>query len=117
MNIILGKSARQNLGDKYIVLELDTFEIAGELVPSYCVLDAGDIPLSEMQDIPAWVENHDKIMENYRKQNWNFCEQMIEHIQTRWGGALNSFYLTLYSRIQELKQQELPEEWNGSIKR
>lgn len=117
MNIILGKSARQNLGDKYIVLELDSFRIGDEIVPSYCVLDAGNIPLNEMQELPLWQENHSKLIENYRLQNWNFCEQMIEHLQNRWAGEVNSFYHDLYARIQEHKSQDLPGDWQGYIER
>jgi hypothetical protein len=117
MNIILGDTTYQQVKDKYIVLELDTFNIDGDDVTSYCVLDAGDIPLSEMSELSTWQENHAKIVSNWHKGNFNFCEQMIEHARTRWGGHLNSFYDTMYSRIQELKGADLPEGWNGTIQR
>ena len=42
---------------------------------------------------------------------------MIDHVMKRWGGHMNSFYTELYSRIQDIKDKELPEEWNGVIKR
>ena len=37
--------------DRYLVLELDTFSIKQNIVPSWCVIDAGDIPLSEMTEL------------------------------------------------------------------
>jgi len=117
MQIILGKEIADQVGDKYIVLELDTFKHGSELKTAYAVLDAGAIPLGEMQVIPKRVEHHNKILENYRKQNWDFCEQMIEHCEKRWGGELNSFYADLYARIQNLKGTDLPDGWNGSIQR
>jgi len=117
MQIILGKEIADQVGDKYIVLELDTFKHDSELKTAYAVLDAGAIPLGEMQEIPKWVEHHNKIIENYRKQNWSFCEQMIEHCQNRWGGELNSFYTDLYVRIQDLKNKELSDSWDGTLQR
>ena len=111
----MGKQVADQIGEKYIVLELDTFRVEGQTVPAYAVLDAGSIPLGEMQEIPKWIEHHNKLMENYRKKNWYFCEQMIEHCQNRWGGELNSFYTEIYSRIQDIKDKELPEEWDGIL--
>ena len=112
----MGREIAEQVGDKYIVLELDTFRGAdNKLTPAYAVLDAGTISLGEMPEIPKWVDHHNKIMENYRKQNWDFCEQMIEHCQQRWNGELNSFYAEVYSRIQSLKQQDLPADWDGSL--
>jgi hypothetical protein len=115
MNIILGDDAYNTVKEKYIVLQLDTFCIAGSEVPSYCVLDAGDIPLSEMEQLPLWQENHKKMVENWHRGNFNFCEQMIEHLMQRWGGHLNSYYTTVYGRIQDIKGNDLPEDWDGII--
>tara|TARA_B100000780_G_C21082719_1_gene436095 strand:- start:776 stop:1135 length:360 start_codon:yes stop_codon:yes gene_type:complete len=112
MQIILGKEHAESIREKYIVLELDTFKMQDEYVPSYCILDAGAIPLSEMQELPLWQENHQKLIENYRKQNWDFCEQMIDHISPKWGGSVASFYITLYGRIQELKSEKLGKDWD-----
>jgi len=111
----MGKETADQIGEKYIVLELDTFKVEGKLVPAFAVLDAGSIPLGEMQEIPTWIEHHNKVMENYYKQNWEFCEQMIDHCQNRWGGALNSFYTEVYTRIQDLKKKPLPKDWDGVI--
>jgi hypothetical protein len=117
MQIIMGKDIADQISDKYIVLELDTVLVEGQPVPAYAVLDAGSIPLGEMQDIPTWTEHHNKLMENYRKKNWDFCEQMIDHCQGRWGGELNSFYIEIYARVQDLKHQTLPEDWDGTLVR
>ena len=53
MQIIMGKEAANQIGEKYIVLELDMFKVEGKLVPAFAVLDAGSIPLGEMQEIPT----------------------------------------------------------------
>jgi hypothetical protein len=117
MNIILGDKAYNQVKDKYIVLELDTFRIDEQEHKSYCVLDAGDIPLGEMPELPLWQENHAKFIENWHKGDFNFCEQMVDHLMKRWGGHMNSFYTTVFGRIQELKEQDLPEDWDGVIQK
>lgn len=114
----MGEETAENVKDNYVLLELDIFRGQDNVeTPAYAVLDASSIPLSEMQELPIWIEHHNKIMENYRKRNWNFCEQMIEHCRPRWGGELASFYMEMYARIQDLKKQTLPENWDGVIQR
>ena len=115
MQITLGKNNYEQLKDRYVILDLDTLSINGEPVPSYCVLDAKEIPLTEMTEIEHWRSNHNKIIENYHKRNFTYCEQMIEHCQNRWGGALDSFYTDLFARIQSVKNQTLPSNWTGYI--
>ncbi len=117
MNIILGNANYNDLKDKYILLRLDTFVVSDKILPSYCVIDASDVPLNEMPDLLHWQNNHDKILENYYKQNWEFCEQMIEHCRQRWAGQLETFYVDLYSRIQKLKKQNLDASWDGYLER
>ena len=117
MNIILGKESYQQLKDRYILLKLDTFLIDKQEMPSYCVIDAKDLPLTEMQDVMHWQNNHNKILENYYKRNWYFCEQMIEHCRQRWAGQLETFYIDLYTRIQQFKTQELDNNWTGYLER
>jgi hypothetical protein len=117
MNIILGKDHYEKFKDQFILLELDTLVINGEPMPSYCVLDAKKIPLTEMPDILHWQKNHNKIMENYHKRNFAFVEQMIEHCQNRWGGELESFYIDLFARTQKYKNQKLDNSWTGYIEK
>lgn len=117
MNIILGKENYESIKDRYIMLEVDTLIINGQPTPSYCLLDPKQIPLEEMTQIEHWRENHNKIIENYHKRNFAFVEQMIEHCRNRWGGELESFYLDLYARTQELKKQKLPKNWTGYIQK
>ena len=115
MQITIGKENYNKLKNRYIMLELDTLVIQGTVTPSYCVLDAKEIPLEEMTELEHWCKNHNKIIENYHKRNFSFVEQMIEHCRNRWGGVLESFYLDLYARTQDVKNQSLSKEWTGYI--
>ena len=89
--------------DRYLVLELDTFSIQQNIVPSWCVIDAGDIPLSEMTELDHYKKQHENLIKNYKKGNLGFVEQMLEHLKGKFGGNVDSFYTELFARLQQPK--------------
>ena len=117
MNIVLGRKVVESLGTKYTVLSLDQFSIPGETSPvqAYCVLE--DIPLDEMAEIEQWKLLHENLIQNYAKRNWQFCTQALEHLKGRWNHQLDSFYQNLDSRITDLQNQVLPDDWSPVINR
>lgn len=114
MHIIFGESAKQ-LPDKFTVLELDTIELAssGEKFTSYCVIE--NIPLGDFPIIDSYVKVHHDMMQAYKDRNWEYCDAAIKGLMGKWNGEADSFYATLLSRITELKEQELPEDWDGTL--
>ena len=49
MKIVLATEDQiAEVADRYLVLELDTFRVRDQIVPSWCIVDAGDIPLQDM---------------------------------------------------------------------
>lgn len=117
MNIILGSQLTDELRQKYILLELDSFrtEIHGEPVTAYCVLDQLD--LGEMMVMQQYLDLHANLMPNYRKQNWNYVEQAIEHLMGRWGKQLDTFYTDILGRVAECKKRVLDDAWDGVLYR
>lgn len=117
MNIILGEETAQPLRDRYTVLSLDTFRINGheQLIKSFCVVET--VPLQEVKQIDQWRDLHENLMVNYERQNWNFCEQALEHLQGKWNRELDSFYTDLFARIQERKAKGVDPTWSPIIDR
>lgn len=115
MHIIIGASNAENLKEKYTLLELDVIKYDAEkpAQPAYCVLE--DIPIAELPDIDQFADLHGKLIENYRKRNWNYCEQALDHLMGRWGSQMNSFYTELTQRIDKYKEQDPGEDWDYSI--
>ena len=105
------------LEKKYTVLELDTFRFStnGNTNTAYCVIEI--IPINEMASTSELSTQHHNLMENYKKQDWNFCEQAIEHLTGKWGGELDSFYTELSNRISKLKTSNLPSNWSPIIEK
>ena len=89
--------------ERYLVLALDTFRIKGNEIPSWCIIDAGDIGLSEMTELAHFKEQHENLIRNYKKGDLNFVEQMLEHLKGKFGGNVDSFYTELYARTQQTK--------------
>ena len=113
MNIIFGTEMARQAQERYTVLELDTFNLlpTDEVVTAYCIVET--IPIEEMPAIESLKDLHLNLMAEYRKRNWRYCEDAIAHLRGKWHSELNSFYTELYLRIQNLKSQDLPDDWTG----
>lgn len=115
MHIILGNANAIELREKYTLLELDMIKYDPDKAaqPAYCVLE--NIPIPELPDLDQFAELHGKLIENYRKRNWNYCEQALEHLMGRWGSQMNSFYTELIQRIAKYKEEDPGEDWDYTI--
>ena len=117
MKVIFGSVQAETISNRMTVLELDTFFQPGlpEPVTAYAVIDNTAIPLQEIPVLENFVELHNNLMAEYRKRNWNYVEQAVEHLQGRWKCELDSFYKEMLERVNKLKDIDLPENWNGII--
>jgi hypothetical protein len=113
MNIIFGDSAK-NLPDHYIKLELDTFRTADSdhTVTAYCLVQK--LSPDEFVTLDAYKKIHADLMEAYRQQHWNYCEQAVAGLMGRWGGELDTFYTDLLKRAQEYQQTSPGPDWDGT---
>jgi len=116
MHIIFGESVKE-LGDKFTVLELDTFKFqdTGQKVVSYCVVQ--NIPLGDFPVVDAYIKVHHDMMRAYREKNWEYVETAIKGLTGKWNGELDSFYQVLYDRVTTLKEQTLDDTWDGTIEK
>lgn len=114
MYIVYGDEA-QALAEKYVVLELDSFQTKNSVVPTFCVVDAEHIPLSEYSNLQNHKDLHKNLVKNYKNKNWKYCEDAIKHLNGKFSGELDSFYTDLLSRVQTLKESKLDKDWTGVI--
>ena len=114
MNIILGESAVDQLGNSYTVLQLDRVTIGSSTpVQAYCVIDV--IPLDELPRTEKLTKLHSELMEQYYQRRWAFCEDAISHLVGAWNGAVDTFYADLLDRINCYKQNEPDDSWTGVV--
>lgn len=114
MNIIFGDHL-DKISPTHTVLELDTFRLmpSQKVVTSYCVV--GAIPLAEFPQIENNKRIHQKLMEHYRQQDWQFCQTAIHALTGCWNGELDSFYQHLSDRIQHLDANPPDANWDGYL--
>lgn len=115
MHIIFGDEIGQAAAEKHIVLELDTFEIKGKESPMTAYALVENVPLQDMPTLSHFHDLHTNLMIEYRKRNWKYCEDAMEHLQGKWNGHLDTFYTELHTRIQQLKTESLPDGWTGTV--
>ena len=117
MNIVLGHQNLESIADRYIVLRLDAFATPDQPDPvqSYCLIES--VPIEEMGQLQQWRELHEKLIKNYGLQNWDYCEQAIEHLMGRWNQKLDSFYQDLLGRVQIMKSRAPDPAWTPFIYR
>jgi hypothetical protein len=117
MNIILQSQITEDVKDKYILLELDSFRMRPDQtpMPAYCILE--QLSLDEMMNMKQYLDLHSNLMPNYRKRNWNYVEQAIEHLMGRWNNQLDSFYTEILTRVSKFRSQEPDDQWDGVIDR
>jgi hypothetical protein len=115
MNIIFGDNIAELAREKYTVLELDTLVMSGrdQTATAYALVEK--IPLEEMATLDQFKDLHHNLLKEYRKRNWKYCEDAIEHLKGRWNAELDTFYNELHERVQTLKTQSLDDNWTGMI--
>lgn len=117
MHIILQTEITNEIKQKYILLELDSFRFTADSEPvtAYCLVEQLD--LNDMLVMQQYLDLHDNLMSHYRQQHWHYVEQAIEHLMGRWNNQLDSFYQDLLARVNHLRDQTLSKSWDGMIDR
>lgn len=117
MYVIFGKDTVNKLGDKFTYLELDTFMEEGleSPVTAFAVISMDDVRLEEIPLLDNYSRMHNDMLKEYRKGNFNYCQQAMEHLRGRWQKQLDSFYDEFEQRIKRLESEPLPEGWDGTI--
>jgi len=114
LNIILGKADTEKLGDKYVILELDTVTIKSSApIVAYCVIET--IPLDDFPKVEIYKKRHSDLMDHYRNRRWEYCEDSIKILKGFWNGEVDTFYESLLKRVQDFKQNSPDENWTGVI--
>ena len=117
MNIIFGRENAIALAEKYTVLELDTIKMGVEdqAITVFCAIE--NIPLLDMPKVESMKALHENLLINYRKKDWNYCTQALEHLEGFWGHDLDTFYGSIKTRIADYSENDPGDNWDGTIER
>jgi len=114
MYIVTGEEAASIVGDKYLLLELDTIRYSKDAAPvrSFCVIDSEHVPLTDINRIAEYSNLHENLIKEYKKRNWKFCIDALEHLKGIFRGELDSFYDDIEKRCIKFQQSEPPADWD-----
>lgn len=115
MNIIFGRDQAAIMSEKYTVLELDTIRITPDSmeVTAFCVIET--MPITEMPKVANMKELHENLLIEYRKRNWNYCINALEHLCGFWGHELDTFYDHIKQRVENYSEHEPDDAWDGVV--
>lgn len=99
MNIIFGKTNADLLKEKYLVLDLETFEVDGKQLECFCLVDSEKIAPTDYALLDHYTQLHRAFVDNLKTKNYNLCRDLIPHLLGKFGGELDSFYQTINERI------------------
>jgi adenylate cyclase len=109
VRIIIGPLTREKIRGSYTALELDCIAVKGkkEGVKIYTVLE------NKIPDNPVEVMRmHEAFLITYREQKWVDAIALSESLK-KYNPELKKYYEMMQERIQELKQSNLPADWDG----
>ena len=117
MNIIFGKEHAAAMSERYTVLELDTIRVGqqGPELTAFCIVES--MPILDMPRVESMKNLHANLLVEYRKRNWNYCTQALEHLIGFWGHELDTFYGNLKERIDQYSENDPGESWTGVVER
>ncbi len=115
MHIIFDETARSELSDKHVVLELDTLRVKDRLVTAYCVVE--HIPFQDLGRIGQLYDHHHEMLRHYKTRNWAEALDIASSLLGQWGGRVDSFYEIINQRLKDLVLNEPGPYWQTTIDR
>ena len=99
MQVIFGKDNAALLREKYTLLELETFEVEGKPLETYCVIPAEVLAFSDLESFEQHVKRHEVFIDAVKSKNYKLCADLYEHLIGTFGGEMDSFYDEIKSRF------------------
>ncbi len=109
--ILIGEETFDHI-DGFVCRFVDKIQVKGkeEAIRVYEPLGlAGDVSAELMSELDAYQQAYDL----YLKQQWVECEAAFKQLKADYDRVLYDVYL---ERIADLKQQDLPSDWDGTFR-
>jgi adenylate cyclase len=114
VKIVLGPKTAAYVKDEYFVLELDKIAVKGkkEGVNIFTVLPATDA--GALAEWSLAKQEHDLMLSYYRKKQWDQARKLSQQLKGEFDSNMDLYYESWIERIEEMRQKELPENWDGT---
>jgi len=108
VKMILGERTAELVKDVYTLAELDEIAVKGKTkgVRIFTIVDSTDIN-------KEYIGVHNKFLKSYRRQDWDNALQILSALKESFQGELKSYYDMMEERIEQLKVNNLGDNWDG----
>ena len=115
MKIILGDETAKDLEKEFAIIELDKIAVKGktEGVNIFTSLGRYEQLHQEMNYYSVCIEQHNKFLVLYRKQQWELSLKWLNDLRDEFNGAMADYYAMMEKRIEVLREEDLPQDWDG----
>ena len=59
------------------------------------------------------IEQHNKFLVLYRQQHWELSLRWLNDLRDEFNGAMADYYAMMEKRIEVLREEDLPQDWDG----
>ena len=103
MQIVLHRHIADQLRARYTVLDLEMFEVEGQVVEAFCVVSAEKLNLGELPQLEKNIKIHEEFITSLRKKDYQTCRRLKEDLYGKFGGELDSFYDEIMKRADSVQ--------------
>jgi len=114
VKIVIGTKTNEQVEDEYVTLELDCIAVKGkkEGVHVHTVLGRHDWWMKNSAYVVE-TQQHEKMLELYRMQKFDAAIKFCQELKGSFLGEMDHYYELWIERCEEMKQKELPADWDG----
>ena len=95
------------------MLELDLIKVKGKSEPARIFALVGDESVAAGIDFRKWADKHEKMIENYRSQDFDSVFKCARECVSLSGERLKTFYELYQSRASGLMRKPPGKDWDG----
>ena len=116
MNIIFEEKLTEDIREKYILLELDTFSPEPNVFKKcWALIGKDEVNVQEVHNMDQFTDLHHNMIKNYGLKNWKFCHDALDHLIGKFRGEIDSFYRIMRERVEQLEKINLPDTWSPVV--
>ena len=101
MHIILHRHIADEVAKRHTVLELESFDVEGQVVEAFCVVTADKIRFGDLMTLDEDKKLHQQFVDANKRKDYKTCQQLSDELYGKFGGELDSFYTEILSRAME----------------
>ena len=109
---IIGPNTNEQVKDEIFTLELDCIAVKGKTIGLNIFTPLKTDPNSMAEYLSA-REIHDLMIDYYREQKWDQALHMIDQLKGEFDSHMDYYYDIMIERIGELRESNLPDNWDG----